>query len=419
MKITNTMELPQFSYVTKPDFQDVVEREVVTEIRPGQLHDNISTLQFDFNLAENEYLVMSETYIYVKARVEMTKLDSKAADADDWKTVVPINYLLNTMFQQATVELNGNPITPSTNTFPYKAYLESMLAYSDDARKSHLTASLWNTDDKRKKVIEGGKEFDLMGRIHFDLTHQPRAIPGNVAVSIKLQLHSQQFIFVSETLKPKLKLSDVVLYVRRAIVSNKASIKLHKRQLKLPLPKTYVRAFPIRRGALDEPMEDVCRGRVPKRIFFFMVDSDAFNGSYKTNPFEFKHFGLNYFACYVDGVQFPMQAYKPNMKNGLCAREYIGLIQALNQNSTESFAKISYEDFKSKYFILATTLEPDCFDADTTLTNPPREGTLRIQLGFSEATTTNITGLIYLEFDSELNISPDGLIRGDFTTVQK
>lgn len=414
------MELPQFNYAQKSAYQQIVEREIVTEIRhPTVMQDNLTSLNFDFSLSDNEFMVMSETYLYLRCKAQVKGADGNLTTAEtDYAKVAPVNYLLNTMIKQATIEINGVPVTPSTNTFAYKAYLESLLMYNNDARKSHLTAAgVIGTFEERSASLKKGNEFDLMGRIHFDLTHQPRPVPGGCQVSIKLDLNSPQFYMISKdaALKPSLKLEEAVLHVRRAIVSPSALKRIYgpsRKVLRLPYEKTYVRNFPIRRGALEEPLEDVCRGRLPRRLFFCMVSTPAYHGAYTSDPLKFENFGLTSFACYIDGVQYPTQAYRPKFAEGLCVKEYIGLVQALNQNNTDSYAAISYDEFKTSKCILAVNLSPDCFDYEgyNGVTNPPREGTLRIQVGFDKATAEPIQGLIYMEFDSEIAVGSGGVV---------
>lgn len=441
------MELPQFDYGQKTVYQNVVEREVVTEVRHPTLQGDITSLHFDFSLSENEFMVMSETYLYLRLQLLLNKAGADAVVANkpdavaankpgedgrmvndqppdvvvdnDYAKVAPVNYLLNSMIKQATIEINGMPVTPSSNTFAYKAYLESLLMYNKDARESHLTAAGVIGDfEKRSASLKKGEKFELMGRIHFDLTHQPRPFPGGCNVSVKLDLNPAQFYLCCADdvlFKPTLKIHDAVLHVRRAIVSPSALKRIYapsRKALRIPYEKSYVRSFPIRKGALEEPLEDVCRGRLPRRLFFCMVDGAAYHGTYKTDPLALEDFGLNSFACYVDGVQYPTQAFKPSVKEGLCVKEYIGLVQALNQNNTDSYANISYDEFCNEKFILGVNLQPDCFDYEgyNGVQNPPREGTLRIQVGFEKETEKPIQGLIYLEFDSEIGVGPTGVV---------
>ena len=156
------MELPQFNYGKKSHHQQIVEREVVTEIRHPTLQDNMTALHFDFSLAENEFMVMSETYLYVKCQALIKNDSSEATALEGFTKVAPLNYMLNSMIKQATIEINGTSVTPSTNTFAYKAYLESLLMYNKDARSSHLTAAgVIGNFEQRSAMLNSGDEFRL------------------------------------------------------------------------------------------------------------------------------------------------------------------------------------------------------------------------------------------------------------------
>ena len=45
------------------------------------------------------------------------------------------------------IELTGTLITSSTNTYPYRAILETLLSYGEDAKKTQLTSALYYKDD--------------------------------------------------------------------------------------------------------------------------------------------------------------------------------------------------------------------------------------------------------------------------------
>jgi len=55
-----------------------------------------------------------------------------AADA----AVDPVNLFLHGLFSQVDISLNGTLITQSTNTYPYRVILETLLSYGEDAKKS-------------------------------------------------------------------------------------------------------------------------------------------------------------------------------------------------------------------------------------------------------------------------------------------
>ena len=94
------------------------------------------------------------------------------------------------MFSQVDISLNGTLITASTSTYPYRAMLETLLSYGEDAKMSQLTsAPLYKdragvmdsktvADDaadkndgflKRGMIARESREFDMIERLHADI----------------------------------------------------------------------------------------------------------------------------------------------------------------------------------------------------------------------------------------------------------
>jgi hypothetical protein len=57
--------------------------------------------------------------------------------------VGPSNLLMYALFSQFEVLLNNKLVTPSSKAFPYRAYIETILNFSKDAKDSHLTSALF------------------------------------------------------------------------------------------------------------------------------------------------------------------------------------------------------------------------------------------------------------------------------------
>ena len=112
------------------------------------------------------------------------------------------------IFSQVDVSLNGTLITNLTNTYGYRAYLESLLTYGPAAKESQLTAALFYKDEAgkmdkcnsleaaaadrnkglvaRTAFISESKEVDMIGRIHSYIFFQERYILNEVNTEIKL-----------------------------------------------------------------------------------------------------------------------------------------------------------------------------------------------------------------------------------------
>lgn len=57
-----------------------------------------------------------------------------------------VNYPLNTLFSQCDVTLGDRLISQSSATHPYRAVIETLLNFSDDALKSQFSAGLFYKD---------------------------------------------------------------------------------------------------------------------------------------------------------------------------------------------------------------------------------------------------------------------------------
>ena len=117
----------------------------VTSIESGQWGEHQPTASLDsggtieFLLPGSGDVYMDLAYLFVRAKV--TKPDGSNLDTDN--PVGPVNNGFHSLFTQVDVYLNDTLVTPSTNTCPYRAYIETALSYGSDATETQLTSQLW------------------------------------------------------------------------------------------------------------------------------------------------------------------------------------------------------------------------------------------------------------------------------------
>jgi hypothetical protein len=81
--------------------------------------------------------------LYIKGKLTLEDYtDPTATDC-----TAGINHLLHSLFSQCTISLVGTQITQATELYPYRAYLETLLTYSNDAENSHLQMAFWQLDE--------------------------------------------------------------------------------------------------------------------------------------------------------------------------------------------------------------------------------------------------------------------------------
>jgi len=139
--------------------------------------------------------------LYVKGR--LLDADGKDLDASDF--MAGTNNLLHSMFSQCSISLNGVNITPASELYPYRSYMETLLTYCSDAANSHLTNAFWHLDEgnvlagdptstsinnkgfvKRWERQKESKVTELYGRLHADICKVSQFLLSGFRVQIKL-----------------------------------------------------------------------------------------------------------------------------------------------------------------------------------------------------------------------------------------
>jgi hypothetical protein len=405
--------LPQLDLFTVPPTQCSIEKDVDSEIRPLSTLAANQPIEFIVNSSLDEYINFSETYLYVKCRVKLTRADGKNAEQDDWSSVVPVQYFLHSLFSQVDVLVANNEITIAPQTYQYRALIEAMLAFSDSAKNTHLKASLYASKEERQAAIapstnlgNEGKWFEMMGRLHLDLTFQQKLVIGGCDFKLKLLPSDPKFYFniSKSTLKAELEFNEVRLHVHKSRVFP-SIVAGHNNAIR-HAPATYqitrseVKRIGIPKGQIDY-IQDVIRGHIPRRMFVMLVDTAAYNGHFEKDPFEFKHYNCNFCAVYMNSMQYPTKAYTPDFEKGLFVREYMKLMQALDQNGTDVYTDLTLEKFGKNHTLFAFDFAPDLSNGPGASghANIMMDGVLRLALRFNKQTPETINVLMYCEFD--------------------
>ena len=71
---------------------------------------------------------------------------SDGSEIDGGSKVSPSEPFLHSLFGQLYINLNGRTISDGSSTYPYRAYLETLSSYGEEATSTHLTAFLFYKD---------------------------------------------------------------------------------------------------------------------------------------------------------------------------------------------------------------------------------------------------------------------------------
>jgi len=315
-------ELDLFSV---PPTQTSIESGSFVEYHPiASITNDSSTIEFVIPGSGQDYCDLASTQLYVRA--EITKATGLPLAATD--EVGSVNLFLHSLFSDVEIKLNDVSVTSSNNTYPYRAYLETLLSYAPPAKQTQLTSAMYYKDEAghmedanpladdaqkgiktRHSFFTDGKIVDMMGCIHADRFFQDRYLPSDVGLRVRLLRSKDSFCLMSThpNSRFKVKIHECKLYMQKVKLSPSIFVAhakaLEAGNCKYPIRRVICKTFTIPTGNLDCVQENVFAGTLPTRLVIGIVDNESYNGNYERNCFNFKHYSLTQLKVVLDGQQ--------------------------------------------------------------------------------------------------------------------
>ena len=263
-------------------------------------------------------------------------------------------------------------MTPSTNMYAYRAYVETLLSYGPDAKDTQLSGQLWHKDTAtrmdaveiadgpaanegfvaRRENIVRSRLVDMMGRLHVDLFLQDKFLINGVDVKIRLVRSKPAFALMAGGVNPdyKIQIVNATLFAKKATLNptvQMAHIKaLEKSTVKYPMRSVECKVYSIPAGTRSHTYENLFLGTPPKRLVLCCIDNDAYNGAYDKNPFHAKNNAINFHAVYVDGRQIPSKPFQPNFADDLFVRSYMSLLSSTGKMWQDEGNGLTRSDYR-------------------------------------------------------------------------
>ncbi|KAK7096804.1 hypothetical protein V1264_003867 [Littorina saxatilis] len=402
------------------------------EYRPLSTLTDAGPVEFFVSSGGDEYLDLNSSYLYVRLKVSNADDTNLAADAD----VGPENLLLHSLWSQMDLYLNDTLVTPSTNTYPYRAYLETLMSYGTDTKNTRLQNSLWYKDTKghleaahnhnrglqsRRRRVAESCVVELYGRPHLDLFQQDKLFVNGVALKMKLVRSRDAFCLHSNAdgVAFKVKLVDVSLFVRKVKVAPSVqmahALALEKGTAKYPVQRVVTKIFAVPQGNMQINKENLFLGQLPQRLVIGLIHNQAFHGQYGRNPYNFLHLDVNYLALHIDGRQIPAKPLTPDFARGLYARSYFTLFEAVGKSQGDEGNDITYDDYSEGYTLFAFDLTPD-EAAGGGHAQLIKHGNLRLEIHFANPLPNTVNVVAHGEFQSLIEVDKHRNVLVDFST---
>ncbi|XP_069057726.1 uncharacterized protein F54H12.2-like [Pleurodeles waltl] len=306
------------------------------------------------------------------------------------------------MFSQVDINLGDRLVTQSENMYAYRAYIESILNYSRKVLDTQLSAGL----------------FYKATQAHFeDTALDDKLLVNGLDLKIKLNRNKDAFCLISSDAEQyKLVMLSESLFVKRVKVS--PSLRLaHSEALQLSsakyaIERVALKIFSIPVGTRLTQQQNLFLGKLPKLIIIWLVDNTAFSGLYTSNPFNFKHYDINYAALVHNGAVIPAKKLTPSIGTSNFVREYLSLVLIMGKHLQDSGVIVSREGYGASYTLFAFDLTPDMEDGDHY--NLIKNENLKAEIRFTQALATNVNMVVFSVFYSVIQVNHARQIMFDY-----
>ena len=414
-----------------------------------------STTPVEFVLpGSREFIDFKRSYFRIEVSFADAADDGNLVSGDN---IVPVNNLFHSMNKQPSIYVNGTLTTEQTDTYPFKAYLETILNYGTEDEETFLKcqgyfpilnypdpisyspnkidtahadykALVGEDKDIADKIrttresITGGKVLQLFGMPHADLLNSGRMLIPGVDLKMRFTLNKPAFYMnrlSGSTKVPKVKSFSMKFYpcmvkIRSDIYNYIASQRLEgNKDIFYPTVRSEVRTFthPNRDTAFHAA--DVFLGRLPHRVFVALVYQKGFTGDLDYNPFNFVKHKISSIKQIIEGEEYPYPTLELDPANGNKDMEGYHRLVVSNCCKFKGRCMIKPEHWgqdKHCTIFMFDNVASGC--ANSLELKPRQEGRVNIHFRNSEVDEL-MTVIVYGEFENTVEINPTGSTQYD------
>ena len=395
-------------------------------------------IEFVLSSNNDQYIDLSNVQLYVEAKLKK----SDGTDLADTKYPGPVNNFLHSLFEEVEVSLGDTIVTPATHTYPYRAYLENLISLNSDCKNTQLTTCLWYKDDHSKMEetscrqkdqnddpIDGNsglqqrgsytyksKMVPMVGRLHCDIFSQDRLLLNKVKMRVKLYRTRPSFCVMSADNQVKVEISRAILYVRRVdlnpTVFNAHQAVLQRSPAVYPIKRVVVKYFQVPQGSTSINQENLYTGQMPTRMIVGCVDSDAFNGAFDKNPFNFQNKDIREIGIHLAGVKEPIRPLHPIFPDQ-SLMSYISFLTGVGLWGRNEGCGFDREEHSEGYCLFAWDLTADLSTGSDHF-QLKKDTSVRLEMRFGTALAAPTNVIIFAEFENMIMIDRDRNVSTNF-----
>lgn len=422
---------PHLELFTQPPVQTSIEKKKSNEHKPIAQLNSGSNYEFKVKTHKNQFTSLDKLYLKVDFRVKLHKTDGTDLTLADWDKVSMVNNTFHSLWSQVDVFFGDTPATPSLQTYPYKAYMQSLFEVSKRQMETSKAFSWFMEDtlnvsekdalstvrsDKLKpstSPFNTSKLISLHDYLYVDPFSIPLNLLGQMELTVRLIPSRPEFVFMTKAdakISPTIEFENITLFVdeERVNANVAAGIEnvLQNTNAKYPYKLRPVRTFTIDSGVTEKNLDNMIIGTMPQRLFIAFCSNQAASGNLTKNPFYFGHFNIDQIQCYIKGEPVRVKPYQPDFTNNRYSEEYLEFLRISGNDNKCAATIVTPTKWANGHTIFAFDTTPDNTLGvfETGYLNVREDGHLRISIRFKSALDETINCVLFTESDSQFQI---------------
>ena len=400
----------------------------------------------DFQIdPQSEYIDLSQSEFELELKLK--KSDGTALTAATTSNLFLANNFAHSLFKQISVRLNNTLISPQTDTYAYKALIDTALNYDRDDGETilkpqgwvngldppigQLTANQLDATNADHLALPESQRFALkqmreeygqyVNKTHvlrfkpmIEVFHLSKLLVPQVQIGIQLFFNAPEFFTIRYRGTDAMRLNVADVKIRLLLCQVKVNEDVY-RDLALKMNKSIVsypnrakRSADLQPGCHRTPLRDQqpVQNRTPNLIIVGLVEAAAFNGNVQKNPFAFQKFNLRSIKQLVKGEEYPYETLElAHDSDQLDMRGYHRFLEATSCLRKSKGNMVTRKECgQGRAFTLFAFDNAANGHLHSPVLNPKLSGELQLMLHFGADPAVNVTVIVYGEFENLLEV---------------
>ena len=421
-------------------------------INPFNVGINPVTFQVD---PQEDFIDLKESYFEVDLAIR--KGTATVANAGNPLAAADVmglaNNLVHTLFKQINVRLNGTLISPQTDTYHLKAFIETILNHDRDDGTTILTPEGWYNsldvpddgdpdeytadkldiatphddyvalNDEQKALVKnrlqflGGNKVTLRFRPYLEVLNLSKLLVPGVQIQIDMYFNNPDLWTIRWHGADNLRLTQPDVDVRLFLAQVRVTPSVYREIMDDMKSGGKIASYPTVRGEIrtySHPNDNrhfECNNpfhnQIPNRVVVALMRQTAFNGDITRNPFNFQTFNVSTIKQLIRGEEYPYETLELQHDGASKdQRGYFRFLQAtgcLCRRKGNIVLKDNWGRGKRCTLFVFDNTANGCLDSP--ILNPKQSGELRLVIDFGANPGVNLTIVVYGEFENLMEIN--------------